>query len=236
MARLLDGAAAVMVRPMLSYGVTQDLQVSASLPLLVYSDTSVPPVRGWTRMPAVPDIELMLGWRFHRNGVGVGARWESTLWVALDVPTDAERTSIATAPGLFGSAVTGYASRSVYVWLGAAYRRYGSLGGTQVSRPGDSAMASLVVGYRPTAFRRDYPHPDWRLFLEVVGERIGTDLVDGERVEETGGLQVFLGPTVLGLYGSWGISGGPVFPIHQRWNGPQPADRVRFAVNLTFWW
>ncbi len=97
-------------------------------------------------------------------------------------------------------------------------------------------MASLVVGYRPPAFRRDFPHPDWRVFIEVVAETIGDDVVDGRLLDGTGGDQIFIGPTVLGLYGSWGISGGPVFPVHQQWNGNQRQDLARFAVNLTFWW
>jgi hypothetical protein len=33
----------------------------------------------------------------------------------------------------------------------------------------------MVLGYRPTFFRKDYPRPDWRLFLEAVGERSAAD-------------------------------------------------------------
>lgn len=232
MSRIMDGTGTLMVRPMLSYGLTQDLQASISIPLPLYSSGVVPPVRGWTRMPAVRDVEVMLGWRFHRNAVGVGARWESTLWGGTVVPADGERYSVETSPGLFGFVVSGYASRSWYAWLGGGYRRYAD----PRERPGDAAMGSLVVGYRPPAFRRDFPHPDWRVFVEVVLETTGHDVVDGRPVDGTGGEQVFVGPTVLGLYGSWGISGGPVFPVYQRWAGDQDEDLARFAVNVTFWW
>lgn len=34
----------------------------------------------------------------------------------------------------------------------------------------DLAMYSIVVGYRPKPFRKGYPSPDWRVFVEVVGE------------------------------------------------------------------
>jgi hypothetical protein len=51
----------------------------------------------------------------------------------------------------------------------------------------------------------------------------------------TGGHQIFIGPTLLGLYGSWGLSGGPLVPVFRRMNGIQPPDRLRFIVNTTWW-
>lgn len=236
MSRLLDGTGTLMLRPMVSYGMTEDLQASVSVPVPVRSPGSAPDIRGWSRMPVVPDLGLMLGWRFHRNALGVGTRFESTLWGGVEVPLDSERGSVETLPGLFGAIVTGYASRSVYAWVGGGYRRYAGSGGPTPSRIGDVAIASLVLGYRPSTFRREYPYPDWRMFVEVVAEWIGSDVLDGQRQPRTGGEQVFIGPTLLGLYGFWGISGGPVFPVYQDWNGSQPKDRIRLAVNATFWW
>lgn len=233
MGRFLDGRRVVMMRPMLSYGITEDLQAFVSVPLSVERDPGVPTLRGFTRMPATRDVEVGLGWRVHRRGIGVGARRETTIWAALEQPLDGSRGGVATSPGAFGALVTGYASRSLYVWTGGAYRRYSGSGG---DRAGDVAMASLVVGYRPSLFRGDYPRPDWRGFVEVVGEWIDEDTVDGDALAGTGGRQVFLALTALGLYGSWGIAGGPAVPLHQEMNGDQPKDRVRLAVNLTFWW
>ena len=125
-----------MIRPMLSYGVTEDLQVSASLPVPLETDSSVPGARAFTRMPASRDIEMMLGWRVQRRGTGVGARQETTIWLAADVPTDASRDGLETAPSLFGSVVTGYASRSIYFWLGGALERSLSSGSPN-ERAGD---------------------------------------------------------------------------------------------------
>jgi hypothetical protein len=69
-------------------------------------------------MPASRDVEMMVGWRVQRRGTGVGARQETTVWLAADVPTESSRDGLQTAPSVFGSAVTGYASRSIYAWLG----------------------------------------------------------------------------------------------------------------------
>lgn len=44
-----------------------------------------------------------------------------------------------------------------------------------------------------------------------------------------------LGPTLLGLYGGWGISGGPMFPVYSDLNGDRGPDKVRLVVNFTRW-
>jgi hypothetical protein len=185
-------------------------------------------------MPASPDVEALLGWRFHRRGTAVGRRLESTVYAGFDYPTDPTRRGARTAVGLYGAAVTGYASRTIYAWIGGLYRRYMTPVGA-ADHPGDVAMYSAVVGYRPPPFRRDYPRPDWRVFIEVVGEHVRRDVVGGIPQADTGGHQIFVAPTLLGLYGAWGISGGPAFPVYRNVNGTQPTERMRLIVNTTFW-
>lgn len=97
-------------------------------------------------------------------------------------------------------------------------------------------MASLVLGYRPPFLRRDEPHPDWRLFIEGVGEYVRPDEVAGRLLPNTGGARVFVGPTVLGIFGVWAVSGGPLFPVYSALNGSQPADVVRLAVIFSYFW
>lgn len=235
MGRFVDGGSSIMIRPMVSYGVTEDLQASMSFPIPLDGNEGMPPIRGLTRMPMTQDIQAMLGWRFHRDAPGVGARWESTAWLAFEYPTDDVRSDIETTSGLYGAAVTGYASRSWYVWAGGAHRRHFASSNENESRLGATSMASLVVGYRPPAFRGDYPSADWRGFLEIVGEWTGRDTVAGRSRQDTGGRQVFLGLTVLGLYGSWGIAGGPAIPLHQSSGSDAAGERLRMAVNVTFW-
>ena len=234
MGRFIDGGRTAMIRPMLSFGVTEDLQLSASLPVPLERDSVVPGARAFTRMPASEDVELMVGWRLQRRGTGVGARQETTVWLAADLPTDERREGLETAPSLFASIVTGYASRSAYIWLGGAYERSLSAG-PEDHRAGDVGMGSLVIGYRPPSFRGDYPDADWRAFIEVVGETVRRHRVGGVEVADSGGRQLYGALTVLGLYGSWGLAGGPAFPLYQSLNGNQPDEGVRLALNATFW-
>lgn len=230
MARVFDGTRAAMVRTMLSYGITEDLQVSASLPMPLYTGTGVTPLRGLSRMPVTPDVEWIVGWRFDREATDVGARRESTAWFGFAYPTDAVRAGARTAPGLYGALVTGYASRSIYAWAGALYRRYMTPSGSTADHPGDVAMFTIVFGYRPQAFRHDYPRPDWRAFLELVGEHTRRDVIGGIEQGDTGGSQVYAGFTLLGLYGPWGVSGGPALPVYRGVNGSQRRERIRFVV------
>jgi len=235
MDRRVGGRGMNMLRPMLGYGVTEDLQVSLSLPMPLRIPAGLPQARTMAMMPSNPDVELLLGWRFHRTGPAVGARFESTAYLGFDYPTDSVRGGVRTAPGLTGGAVTGYASRSVYAWAGGLYRRYMTPTGASSDHPGNVALYSLVLGYRPALFRKDYPHPDWRLFVEAVGEYNARDRLAGVTLPDTGGHQLFVGPTLLGLYGNWGVSGGPVFRVAGRRNGNQPQERVRTVINFTVW-
>lgn len=229
------GRTSAMLRPLISYGITEDLQASLSLPVPLYTVEGSMPVRMMAMMPANPDVEILVGWRFHREGTDVGSRFESTAYVGANYPTDSVRAGVRTSPGIFAGAVTGYASRSVYAWAGGWYRRYMSPKGETVDRPGDITMYSLVLGYRPTFFRQELPHPDWRLFVEAVGEHIGEDRMGGRTMPNSGGDRIFVGPSVLGLYGPYGISIGPLFPVYSKLKGSQRKDRVRLVVNLTYW-
>jgi hypothetical protein len=224
-----------MFRPMVSYGVTEVVQVSASFPLPLYTSEGMMPARVATRMPASPDVELTLGWRFRKRELGVGSRFESTTYLALAYPTDATRMGLQTSPGVSAALATGYVSRSIYAWVGGMYRRYVTPTGSTADHPGDVAMYSVVLGYRPPAFQHDYPHADWRLFVEAVGEVAARDVAAGVERPASGGHGLFVGPTLLGLYGGWGLSGGPLFPVYQRLNGDQPRDNVRLALDLIFW-
>lgn len=235
MTRDAGGNWMAMLRPMLSYGITEDVQASLSLPMPLYVPQGSRPARATTRMPASPDVELLLGWRFHRRGTDIGTRFESTAYLGFDYPTDNVRAGVRTAPGLVAAVVTGYASRGLYLWGGGLYRRYMTPTGATTDHPGDLTMYSLVLGYRPPPFRQDYPHPDWRVFVEAVGEVGARDVIAGVPQPNTGGHQLLAGPTLLGLYGAWGVSGGPVFPVYRRLNGTQPAEKVRLAVDFIYW-
>ncbi len=222
------------LRSMISFGVTERLQLSASVPVPLATGAQPPMGRMTATMSDAPNLEAIGGWRFQTRPAGHGARLESTLYVGGSVPTVAERAGIRSSPAVSIAGATGYASRVHYLWVGAGYEK-------RFSRDGDHwgnvAYYSVVYGYRPPALRLDYPKPDLRFFVEAQGEVNGRASSGGLQDENSGGHILLVGPTTLLLYKQYGLSGGVLFPVYQRTNGMQPREHFRVVINATyFFW
>lgn len=85
MGRTGDGDDGAMTRAMLTYGFTEDVQLSVSAPL-VFASAPFAPARGTAMMPGSGDFEGIGAWRFHRQGTAVGTRVESTAYAGVIVP------------------------------------------------------------------------------------------------------------------------------------------------------
>lgn len=216
-------------RQMFSHGVTEDLQLNLAFPLARSGpDAAFPVARGGSMMGSGETVEATVQWRFHRTAPGVGMRRESTLFVGVSEPTDDRMSGSA----VHVAAVTGHVSRTIYWWLGGGAQLHESRRGV---RPGDFYYASAVFGWRPPLFREDFPEPDWRLFVEALFEQSRRHRLQGRPQPDSGGEAVLLGPSILGLYGRWGIEGGVLWPVTQSRNGMQPQERLRAKVVLTWW-
>jgi hypothetical protein len=218
------------IRELVGYGFTPHLTLSFTLPVVV-GDTRLPP----TRIQPGDDFDSTLAWRFHHRATKVGTRIESTAFTGLVVPgpqsgfnSVAKTTNV---PGFMVGAVTGQASLSHYVWLGAAFTQFAEHNDDR--RP-DVFDYSLIYGYRPPKWRRTPDQWDWRLFGELVGERSNRFLQASAAVANTRGHQVFVGPSALGIYRNYTISFGAQFPIYQDVGAVWPKERVRFAVNFSY--
>ena len=234
MGRTGDGEDGAMTRAMLTYGFTEDTQLSVSAPL-VFASGPFPPARGTAMMPGSGDFEAIGAWRFHRRGTAVGRRVESTAYGGLIVPGPQRPAGMAgdlqRAPGLYTAVATGVASRSHYVWAGIGYTRFAERDGDR--RP-DIFTYSAVWGYRPPSLRKEYPHWDWRLFVELTGERSADLRRAGVAHPGTSGHQVLLGPTALGIYRNYAIEGGVQFPVYRDVGARLQRETVRYAVNVSY--
>jgi hypothetical protein len=227
-ARIGQQSSEAGVRTMVTYGFTPHLQLSVAAPGN-FTTANLPASRTMGG-----DLEGTIAWRFHHRGPTVGKRFESTLFSGLVFP-ELQRSPgtmgmLKRTPGINLSAVTGMASRSHYVWLGGGITHFFERGGDQ--RP-QVAQYSIVYGYRPPALRKDYPHWDWRLFLEAVGERASAIRQANFALPGTETHQVFVGPTTLGIYKNFAISGGVLFPVFRDARTFQ-RERVRIAINLSY--
>jgi len=218
------------IRELLGYGFTPHLTLSFTLPVVV-GDTRLPP----TRIQPGADFDSTLAWRFQHRATKVGTRIESTAFAGLVVPGPQSAfngvANTSNVPGFMVGAVTGRASLSHYVWLGATFTKFGEHNGNQ--RP-DVFDYSLVYGYRPPKWRRTPDKWDWRLFGELVGERSGKFRQANTSVDDTQAHQVFLGPSALGIYRNYTVSFGAQFPIYRDVGAVWPKERVRFAVNFSY--
>jgi hypothetical protein len=228
------GDSTAMSRAMLSYGITQDIQISVSAPA-VFTSAPLAPDRVTAMMPATGDSEAIGAWRFQRWDTGIGSRIETTVYGGVILPGSQKPPGLFGqlhwAPGVLGMVVAGYASRSNYLWAGVGGMHFDKSHGDR--RP-DMLMYSLVYGYRPSLLRKDYPHWDGRFFIEVNGEYSNRVLHNSLAVPGSNGEQVFVGPTTLWLYKNYGIEGGVQWPVY-RSSGPQfERERYRFAIDFSY--
>jgi hypothetical protein len=234
MGRVGTDGSGVMSRAMLSYGITQDLQISVSGPA-VFTSAPLAPGRVTAMMPATGDFEALGAWRFQRRDVGVGSRIETTAYGGIILPSSQTPPGLLGqlhwAPGVLGMIVTGYASRKNYLWAGIGGMHFDESHGDR--RPG-VLMYSLVYGYRPKPLRKEYPHWDGRFFVEMNGEYSDRVLHHGLEVPGTNGGQVFVGPATLWIYKNYGIEGGIQFPVYRNTGPVFERERYRFAIDFSY--
>jgi hypothetical protein len=180
------------------------------------------------------DFEALGLWRFQRTDFGVGKRFETTAIGGLLVPGPQSDTGVMkgmkSRPGGLVGIVSGVTSRSHYVWAGATYQRYAGAAG---DRRSDLLFYSFAYAYRPQQLRKDKGW-DWRIFGECTGERLGALERTGTDVPDSRSNQVFVGPTTLGVYKNYAISGGVQFAVYQNVGPVYARERARVAVNFTW--
>ena len=232
MGRYGSGSGA-MFRGTLGYGVTENFKVSLSAPL-VFRAEPFPQSRMASTTPMGGDFEGLALWRVHRNDFGVGARFETTVIGGLLVPGPQDQggplKGIQSRPGGLAGIVTGVASRSHYVWAGTSYQRYAP---SHEDRRPDLWFYSFAYAYRPPSWRKDNGW-DWRIFGEATGERGGAARRNGVDLPGSNSHQVFVGPTTLGVYKNYAVSGGVQFAVFQNLRPLYPRERVRVALNFTW--
>lgn len=228
--RTNDSGSQASFREQIGYGFTPHVSLFFTAPAVLGSASLTP-----TRIQPGDDFDAKLAWRFQHRATKVGTRFESTAFASLVVPgpqSGFRRIANTTnAPGTMFGAVTGMASRSHYLWLGATFTNFYEHNGDK--RP-NVLDYSLVYGYRPPKWRRPPDKWDWRLFGELTGERSTRFLQDNVSVPQTQASQVFLGPTALGIYRNYTVSFGAQFPIYQNVGTLYPRERVRFAINFSY--
>jgi hypothetical protein len=233
MGRAGQGRNGAMLRGALAYGVTENFKLSISAPVMITAE-QLAPARMSAFMPMTGDVEGVAMWRFHRRDTGIGSRVESAVLGGVLVPGPQEMggvlRNVESGIGALIGGVTGFASRSNYLWVGASYQGYTE---SNSDRRPDLLAYSVAYAYRPRAWRTDTGW-DWRVFGELTGERAGTFQSRGVELTGTESHQVFLGPTTLGVYKNYGVSAGIQYPVYRAVSGLYPKERFRWSVNFAY--
>src|SRR5262249_53549068 len=210
-----------MLKTMLSFGVTENLQLSGSFPLAM-EDGALAAARMMSPMSSDREFEGLTAYRFQRRPVGIGGRQESTFYVGGTAPFERSRSGVGIGPSLEAGISTGYASRAHYVWVGGAVQHFFERDGGQL---GASRLLTAVYGYRPPALRTEEGKPDLRFFVEMTAE----DRSPSQRgiADVAGSRTVFVGPTTLLLHKAVGVEAGVLFPAYQRVDASSVKERVR---------
>jgi hypothetical protein len=234
MARSSEDAFAQTLRTMISFGVTENIQVSGSVPFDFGTHPPLPGARMMAMMSSQPEVELLGGWRVHTRPVGIGGRVETTVFGGVTYPLADGSGVHELTPSVQLSAATGYVSRGHYLWVGAGHQKYLERDG---GRPSNVTSYTIVYGFRPPAWRLEYPKPDVRLLAEVVGEHVGYARHHGVTHLFSGGDTLFVGPTVLALYKGYGLEAGVLFPVYREMRISERKEHLRVAVNFAwFFW
>ena len=220
-----------MLKTMLSFGLTENLQLSGSFPLAM-GDGNLATARMMSAMSSDRELEGLAAYRFQKRPVGIGGRQESTFYVGGTAPLEGHRNGVAVGPSAEAGISTGYASRAHYVWVGGAVQHFFERDG---QRLGASRLLTAVYGYRPPALRTEAGKPDLRFFVEMTAEDRGAPT--GSDLSQSGSRSVFVGPTTLLLHKAIGIEAGVLFPAYQRVDSASSKEHVRIAVNVAyFFW
>ena len=217
----------------LTYGVTQNIKLAVSGPVVLRPDP-YPRSSVTENTPISGDFSALSWWRFQKKDLA-GKRVESTAVAGVLVPGPQQETGVYrdlnSGLGYLIGGVTGIASRSQCVWVGASYQRYAERMGGR--RP-DLLSYTAVYGYRPLSWRTDYPRWDWRVFGEFTGERTGSLQRQNFDVPGSQARQMFLGPSLLGVYRAIGIEAGIQFPAYRDAGPLYPREPYRFALNFAY--
>jgi hypothetical protein len=233
-----DDDRSTMLKTMLTYGITEDVQLSVSVPLAMH-DGNLSQARMMSLMSSDKELEGLVGYRFHRRPVGIGGRFESTVYVGGTLPFELRRgiKQPGTPAPSAGASIevgiaTGYASRAHYVWVGGGLQRFFE---RQNERLGSSRLVTAVYGYRPRFLRKEAGKPDLRFFGEATFEDRTAATIAGLDVDSA--RTAFAGPTTLFLYKAFGLEGGVLFPMYQSNGRTRVRERTRVAVNVSyFFW
>ena len=198
-----------MFKTMVSFGITETLQISGSIPLAM--GDGLGPSRMMSAMSSEREFEGLLAYRFQRRRLASAVARNRRCMLAAPCRWKTHEQAFPLAPSVVVQAATGYASRAHYAWVGGGVQHFFEHDGGQ---QGASRFLTSVYGYRPPPFRVEPGKPDLRFFVEMTAEdrtRRRARRYRHERRRPHGVRR----SNVLLVYKAIAVEGGVLFPVYQ---------------------
>jgi DNA-binding transcriptional MerR regulator len=209
----------------LLYGITEDWSVTLDIPQILDKKEGVLSSEG------LGDIDLRTKYQLYRKD-SLGAQDKVALIYGLELPTGDEKDNPPLGSGsydhLFGLSA-GHESITWYYFLTGRYVLNADAGALD---KGDRLLFDGAVGLRP--WLRSYKSWDLVVLLESSYIYAEKDVKNGAGLSNTGGQELFLGPTFLWSIRNLMVKGGIQFPIWQDLNGSQDKRDFRSQIALEY--
>ena len=210
----------------IAYGINADVTIGSELPW-VFKKNSYGQANG------LGDLGLFTKYRFwHVDSPGKVDAMAALLKVKFN--TSKQRVFPNTKPPL-GSGSSdliaglsyGHESLTWYRWASLRYRYRGKSG---EKKPGDKIRIDLAAGWRPTM--PEYLKPDMVWLLELNGEYSRQGRVNGIRLANDGGTELFLSPGFMWTVRNIAVRAGIQLPLYSNLHGTQATTSYRARVQL----
>lgn len=207
------------------YGITGDWVVGLEIP---YQSTNA----SLTSDKAIGDIILSTKYRFWRDD-SPGVQKSAAILVKLKLDSASSKASTDTTDSLLGLTY-GYESLDWYRWASVRYRfnqdKSDQVIG-QINR-GDRWFIDIAAGYRFEI--NDYRAPDTVWLIELNGEFINNNAINGLNIDSSGGEQWFVSPGLMWTLRNFAIKAGLQIPIITNLNGVR--EKTNYRTFLEFEW
>ena len=207
------------------YGVTENLSLTVELPHILEKK------EGTQVSDGLGELALRGKYQLFRRDT-LGAQDKAALIYGLKFPTGGEDKKPALGSGsldhLFGLTV-GHESTTLYGFATGRYLLKTESGGKE---KGDRVLVDVTFGFRPRL--RPYKSWDFVVLLENSYIFAQKNKVDGAKQENSGGKEIFTGPTFLWSIRNLMIKGGIQFPIWQDLNGDQEERDFRSVLAVEY--
>lgn len=207
------------------YGLTADWQIGIELPYVWKED-------GGENAHGPGDVTLATKVQFWQRDLP-GAQYKAAAFLKVKLPTgdDGRRPLLGSgSTDVIMGLATGYESRRWY-WFASGVYRANTEGAGNLEK-GDRQFLNLVGGIRPVL--SGYKEPDIVVMLELNWERADRDRLDGAKLGDSGGWELFASPVLWWTLRQYAVRAGVQIPVGRSLNGNQAATDYRARLELIY--